>query len=86
MRLVGIQADFVTVMGLTQAAIHAKHLNLLKSVHSFGIHIEVDADVSVCNTWISTYVKCDDLKMAELVFRGIEEGLRTIVSWNSIIA
>ena len=34
MRLVGIQADFVTVMGLTQPAIHAKHLGLLKSVHS----------------------------------------------------
>ncbi|KAH9718382.1 pentatricopeptide repeat-containing protein [Citrus sinensis] len=86
MRLVGIQADFVTVMGLTQAAIHAKHLSLLKSVHSFGIHIGVDADVSVCNTWISSYAKCDDLKMAELVFCGIEEGLRTVVSWNSMVA
>ncbi|ESR41307.1 hypothetical protein CICLE_v10027134mg [Citrus x clementina] len=86
MRLVGIQADFVTVMGLTQAAIHAKHLSLLKSVHSFGIHIGVDADVSVCNTWISSYAKCDDLKMAELVFCGIEERLRTVVSWNSMVA
>ncbi|KAL9462115.1 hypothetical protein AB3S75_000168 [Citrus x aurantiifolia] len=86
MRLVGIQADFVTVMGLTRAAIHAKHFSLLKSVHSFGIHIGVDADVSVCNTWISAYAKSDDLKMAELVFHGIEEGLRTVVSWNSMIA
>lgn len=86
MSLVGIQADFVTVMGLTQAAMHAKHLSLLKSVHSFGIHTGIDADVSVCNTWISAYAKCDDFRMAELVFRGIEEGLRTVVSWNSMIA
>lgn len=86
MRFEGIQPDSVTVMGLTQAALHAKNLNLLKAIHSFGIQIGIDGDVSVGNTWISAYAKCGNLGMAELVFDGIEEGLRTAVSWNSIIA
>ncbi|KAK1592720.1 hypothetical protein Q3G72_029208 [Acer saccharum] len=85
MGLVGIRPDSVTVMGLTQAVSNSKNLYMLKGIHLFGIKIGVYGDVSVANTWISAYAKCGDFGSAELVFDGIEEGLRTVVSWNSMI-
>ncbi|KAL5751695.1 hypothetical protein ACOSP7_021868 [Xanthoceras sorbifolium] len=86
MRFAGIRPDSVTVMGLTQAVSNSKNLNVLQAIHLFGIKVGVDGDVSVGNTWISGYAKCGDFGSAEFVFDGMEEGLRTVVSWNSMIA
>jgi pentatricopeptide repeat protein len=86
MRFAGIQPDSVTVMGLTQAVLHTKSLKLVKSLHSLGIQIGIDADVSVANTWIAAYAKCGDLSLAEMVFNEINISVRTAVSWNSMIA
>ncbi|KAJ0040945.1 hypothetical protein Pint_26789 [Pistacia integerrima] len=86
MRFAGIKGDAVTAMGLTQSVLEAKNLNLLKAVHSIGIQTGMDADIEVATTWISAYAKCSDLNFAELVFYGIEQGLQTVVSWNSMIA
>lgn len=86
MRFEGIQPDSVTIMGLTQAVLHVNSLKLVKALHSFGIRIGINADVSVANTWISAYAKCSDLRLAELVFDEIDMDMRTVVSWNSMIA
>ncbi|XP_044478319.1 pentatricopeptide repeat-containing protein At4g19191, mitochondrial-like [Mangifera indica] len=86
MRFLGIKGDSVTIIGISQSVLEAKNLNLLKAVHSIGIQMGMDADISVANTWISAYAKCGDLDFAELVFNGIEEGLRTVISWNSLIS
>ncbi|GAV71737.1 PPR domain-containing protein/PPR_2 domain-containing protein, partial [Cephalotus follicularis] len=86
MRFGGIQPDSVTLMGLTEGMLQTKNLSLMKAIHSFGIRVGIDGDVSVANTWVAGYAKCGDLGLAELVFDGIEEGLRTVVSWNSMIA
>ncbi|KAM7280646.1 hypothetical protein ACFE04_007780 [Oxalis oulophora] len=83
MRFDGIRPDSVTVMGLVQ---FTKSLNLVKAIHSFGIRIEVDFDVSVANTFISGYAKSGDLDSAEAVFDGIGNYFRTLVSWNSMIS
>eukprot|EP00257_Ricinus_communis_P027953 XP_025015367.1 pentatricopeptide repeat-containing protein At4g19191, mitochondrial isoform X1 [Ricinus communis] len=86
MRFAGVFPDSVTLMGVSGAISCMKDLELAKSVHSFGIRIGIHNDVSVANTWISLYAKCYDLAMAESVFNGIEVGLRSVVSWNSMIA
>lgn len=87
MRFAGIQPDSVTVMGLTQATtLHSKNVELLKAVHSLGIRIGLDADITIANTWIGAYAKCCDLDLAKVVFDGIDLGVRTVVSWNSMIA
>ncbi|KAJ9170306.1 hypothetical protein P3X46_018423 [Hevea brasiliensis] len=78
--------DSITILGMSQAISCVKNLELAKGVHAFGIRIGIDTDVSVANTWISLYAKCGDLEMAKSVFDGIEVGLRSIVSWNSMIA
>ncbi|CAL9001289.1 unnamed protein product [Prunus brigantina] len=85
MRFARILPDTITVMGLTQASLETKNLALVKDIHAFGIQIGIDGDVSMANTWISAYSKCDDLSSAMAVFNGIEIGARTVVSWNSMI-
>ncbi|CAH2078552.1 unnamed protein product [Thlaspi arvense] len=84
MRLGEIQPDSVTVMTLIQSASSEKSLKLLKAVHAFGIRLGVDAQVTVSNTWISAYAKCNDLDSAKSVFRDIGRSDRTVVSWNSM--
>lgn len=86
MRFGGIKPDSITVMALTHSVLHTKNLELMKSVHSFGFRIGTDADVSVANTWISAYGKCGDLVSAKMVFDEIDTELRTVISWNCLIA
>ncbi|KAK2994537.1 hypothetical protein RJ640_012536 [Escallonia rubra] len=86
MRFHGVQPDSVTVLGLTQTAALLKDLKFVNAVHSYGVRIGIDADVSVANTWVSAYAKCGDLSSAEKVFSGIDSNLLSVVSWNSIIA
>ncbi|XP_059643844.1 pentatricopeptide repeat-containing protein At4g19191, mitochondrial [Cornus florida] len=86
MRLDGIRPDSVTVMGLTQLSSSTKNLKLVTALHSFGIRIGLETEVSVANTWIAAYSKCGDLRVAELLFDGIGAGFRTVVSFNSLIA
>lgn len=86
MRFAAIQPDSVTCMGLTQACLHSKNLKMVKAIHSYGIRTGMDADVSVANTWIGAYSKCGDLDLAKVLFDGIDLRVRTVVSWNSMIA
>ncbi|PON86633.1 Tetratricopeptide-like helical domain containing protein [Trema orientale] len=86
MRFAGIWPDSVTVMGLTQVSSYSKNVELLKAIHSIGIRIGLEADISVTNTWICAYAKCGDLDLAKFVFDRIDSGLKTAVSWNSMIA
>lgn len=86
MRLGGIQPDSITVVGVSQSISYSKDLKLVKGIHSLGIKIGIESDVSVANTWITAYAKCGELGLAEMVFDDINAGLRTVVSWNSVIA
>lgn len=72
MRFARILPDTITVMGLTQASLETKNLALVKAIHAFGIQIGIDGDVSMANTWISAYSKCDDLSSAMAVFNGLK--------------
>ncbi|XP_010439738.2 PREDICTED: LOW QUALITY PROTEIN: pentatricopeptide repeat-containing protein At4g19191, mitochondrial-like [Camelina sativa] len=84
MRLYQIPPDSVTVMALIHSASFEKSLKLLKAMHALGIHLGVDVQVTVANTWISSYAKCGDLDSAKSVFEAIDRGDRTVVSWNSM--
>ncbi|XP_027367218.1 pentatricopeptide repeat-containing protein At4g19191, mitochondrial [Abrus precatorius] len=86
MRLSGIHPDSVTVLLLIDAILRERNLAFLGAVHSFGIRIGVCNDVSVANTLIAAYAKCDDLLSAEALFDEIESDLRSVVSWNSMIS
>ncbi|XP_038679153.1 pentatricopeptide repeat-containing protein At4g19191, mitochondrial isoform X2 [Tripterygium wilfordii] len=85
MRFSGIQPDLLTVIEVSRAVSCADDLNLVKSIHSFGIRIGISGDLSISNTWIAAYAKCGDLSLSELVFHGIKEESRSVISWNSMI-
>nr|GFC91789.1 pentatricopeptide repeat-containing protein At4g19191, mitochondrial [Tanacetum cinerariifolium] len=86
MRVEGIQPDSLTVIGISQSITSREGVRLVKAVHSFGIQIGVEVDVSVSNTWVSSYAKVRDLDSAEKLFHEIDPRFVTVVSWNSIIA
>ncbi|KAL8223527.1 hypothetical protein R6Q57_019002 [Mikania cordata] len=86
MRAERIQPDSVTVIGMSQAIKGREGVWVLKAIHSFGIQIGVELDVSISNTWVSSYSKVGDLESAERVFYGINPVFITVVSWNSMIA
>lgn len=86
MRLDGIRPDSVTIMALTQLGSSLEDLTLVNAIHCLGIQMGIEGDVSVANTWVSAYAKCGDLGMAEMVFGWIDQGLRTVVSWNSMFS
>ncbi|XP_028755119.1 pentatricopeptide repeat-containing protein At4g19191, mitochondrial isoform X3 [Neltuma alba] len=86
MRISGTQPDSVTALALTHAVLITKDPRFVGSIHSFGIRIGTLIDVSVANTLIAAYAKCDDLVSAETMFDETDVGLRSVVSWNSMIA
>ncbi|KAI4352279.1 hypothetical protein L6164_006548 [Bauhinia variegata] len=86
MRFAGIRLDSVTVLALTHAILHTKSPKFLTCIHSLGIQIGINTDVSVASTLIAAYAKCGDLGSAEMVFNEVDAGLRSLVSWNSMIA
>ncbi|KAJ0987386.1 hypothetical protein J5N97_005742 [Dioscorea zingiberensis] len=86
MRLDGIMPDSLTIINLTRLGAWKRSLCLAKVFHCLGIHIGVGDDVSVLNTWVAAYAKCEDLNSAESVFSEISMEARSIVSWNSMMA
>ncbi|CAH1426825.1 unnamed protein product [Lactuca virosa] len=86
MRVERIHPDSVTVIGISQSIRNREDVWLMKAIHSFGIQIGVEEDVSVSNTWVSTYSKLRDLPSAEKVFHGINSSFITIISWNCLIS
>ncbi|KAK1371600.1 Pentatricopeptide repeat-containing protein [Heracleum sosnowskyi] len=86
MRVSGVEADSITVIGLVQLGGLVKDVRFVSGVHCLGVRIGVEGDVSVGNTLIASYAKCGDLGSAEKVFSGIGFGCLSVVSWNSLIA
>ncbi|KAK9949733.1 hypothetical protein M0R45_005250 [Rubus argutus] len=74
MRFAGVHPDTITVMGWTQASLATKNLELVKAIHAFGIQIGIEGDVSMANTWISAYSKCNDWSRPRLYLMGLNMG------------
>ncbi|KAI9117081.1 hypothetical protein K1719_012080 [Acacia pycnantha] len=86
MRISGTRPDSVTILALTHTVLITKDPRFVGLVHSFGIGMGTLIDVSVANTLIAAYAKCDDLVSAETLFDETDVDLRSVVSWNSMIA
>ncbi|XP_043718572.1 pentatricopeptide repeat-containing protein At4g19191, mitochondrial [Telopea speciosissima] len=86
MRLMGFKPDSITLIALIQLSSNTTNLKEARAVHCFGIQLGLGDDVSVANTLIAAYAKCNDLGSAEGVFNGISLGMKSVVSWNSMIS
>ncbi|WOG82169.1 hypothetical protein DCAR_0101331 [Daucus carota subsp. sativus] len=86
MRLGGVEADSITIIGLVQLGCLVRDVRFVSSVHCLGMVVGVEVDVKIGNTLIASYAKCGDWDSAEKVFDGIGFDCLTVVSWNSLIA
>ncbi|KAK5839320.1 hypothetical protein PVK06_008097 [Gossypium arboreum] len=96
MRFAGIHPDSVTVVGLRIRPDASSIVSLISScvqpealfqgtlIHSHGIKLGCDLNLSVTNTLISMYSKCGDVNSARLLFDCMSD--RTHVSWTVMIS
>ncbi|XP_059637664.1 pentatricopeptide repeat-containing protein At4g19191, mitochondrial-like [Cornus florida] len=85
MRLVrsGIRADLFTAIAAISSIADLKSLCQGKQIHAHVIRNGSDYQVSVHNSLIDMYCKCDCLNAARKIFDLVRE--KTVVSWSSMI-
>ena len=80
----GIHPDKYTFVGLFRACGSIRDLSQGKRLHSEARLKGYAGDVFVCNSIISMYGKCGDIKKAEEVFCMMIK--RDVVSWNAMLS
>ncbi|KAJ4972318.1 hypothetical protein NE237_005417 [Protea cynaroides] len=80
----GVQPNSVTLISVLPACAGLETLNLGKLIHSYGIKLGVDSDISLVNSLIALYGKCRNVKIARSLFDQMVT--RNLVSWNAMIA
>lgn len=84
MLLGGHRPDASTILSLLSSCVKPETLFQGTIIHCHGIQLGCVSDVSVINTLISMYSKCDDVVSARFLFDGMSN--RTCVSWTAIIS
>lgn len=83
-RRAGGEPDSITFCAFLNACADPLYLDLGRQLHGFVIQSGFEADVSVSNGLIDFYGKCREVRLAEMVFGGMEK--RNAVSWCSMVA
>lgn len=80
----GVIPDKVTFVGALQVCASMRALEKAQQLHIQLVKLGFNSDLTVSNTLIDTYAKCESIHDAWEVFASITE--RDVVSWNVIIA
>ncbi|RDX98668.1 Pentatricopeptide repeat-containing protein, partial [Mucuna pruriens] len=83
MQVTGVCPDEITIVSVLSACADLGALELGKWLESFVERKNITKSVELCNALIDMFAKCGDVDRAVKVFR--EMGMRTIVSWTSVI-
>ncbi|KAJ8765593.1 hypothetical protein K2173_014715 [Erythroxylum novogranatense] len=83
MRQMGLDMDGFTLSGVVSAC--RSDVVLMKQLHSLAISCGFDSYPSVNNSLVTYYSKNGLLEEAKMVFCGMRDGVRDVVSWNSMI-
>ncbi|XP_011624820.1 pentatricopeptide repeat-containing protein At4g19191, mitochondrial [Amborella trichopoda] len=78
--------DSITIVSLLQSCTMDGNLQAGKCVHCMGIKAGTVLPMPAFNTLISMYARCNDIESAELLFNGMPENVRDVVTWNSMIS
>ncbi|KAM1009739.1 hypothetical protein FF1_045136 [Malus domestica] len=78
-----VQHDLVTLITLLQAICQLGSLSFAKEVHCHLYRADMNNDISLTNSLITTYSKCGKLNMAASLFEHAVE--RCLTSWNTMI-
>ncbi|XP_022724665.1 pentatricopeptide repeat-containing protein At4g19191, mitochondrial isoform X1 [Durio zibethinus] len=80
----GIKPDASSIVSLISSCVQPEALFQGMQIHSHGIQLGCDLNLSVTNTLISMYSKCGDLNSARFLFDFMSN--RTCVSWTVMIS
>ncbi|KAG9458395.1 hypothetical protein H6P81_002903 [Aristolochia fimbriata] len=83
MSFLGVYPDTISLSSVISACSCLGELCLGESVHGMGIKLGHAENLSVINSLISFYLKCDLTDTAEELFTGLT--YRDVISWNSMI-
>ncbi|XP_052210844.1 pentatricopeptide repeat-containing protein At4g19220, mitochondrial isoform X2 [Diospyros lotus] len=83
MQLAGRQLDTVTVVTIVPLCAELMLLSEGRSIHGFAVRRYMGSDLSVVNSLMDMYMKCEKIKAAEQLFNTMPD--RDLVSWNIVI-
>ncbi|XP_077230337.1 tetratricopeptide repeat (TPR)-like superfamily protein [Tasmannia lanceolata] len=78
-----VQPDSVTLMTILPLCSEFSLLRQGRSIHGFSIRRKLGLDLSLTNSLLDMYIKCDCLKLANLLFNSMHN--RDLISWNIMI-
>ncbi|CAN0856858.1 Pentatricopeptide repeat-containing protein At4g14850 [Linum grandiflorum] len=81
---VGGEPDGITFCAFLNACADTLNLVLGKQLHGLVMRSGFETDVSVSNGLVDFYGKCKEVRLAEMIFDGMER--RNLVSWGSMVA
>jgi len=79
-----VQPDAITLVTITPVCGEFNLLLQGKSIHGFSVRKQIGSNISVVNSLLDMYLKCDDLISADILFRIMPN--RDLVTWNTIIS
>ncbi|KAI3987743.1 hypothetical protein MKX01_028477 [Papaver californicum] len=79
-----LQPDLVTLVSLLQAISRLGSLILAKEVHGHIYRNQLEKEVLIINSLLTTYAKCGSLDIAEYLFTSVVK--KTQISWNTMIS
>ncbi|XVF23112.1 hypothetical protein REPUB_Repub13aG0009600 [Reevesia pubescens] len=80
----GIRPDASSIVSLISSCVQPEALFQGMLIHSHGIQLGCDLNLSITNTLISMYSKCGDINSARFLFDCMSD--RTCVSWTVMIS
>jgi len=80
----GVKPDPVTIVSVLPACADLADLQQGKDIHEYIFRNRFESDVSVGNSLVAMYAKCQRIDIAHRVFD--EMHTRTVVSWNAMIS
>ncbi|GMH04149.1 hypothetical protein Nepgr_005988 [Nepenthes gracilis] len=80
----GSQPNAVTLVSVLPACAGLELFNMGRLIHGFGVKMGADSEISFVNALIALYGKQGNVDMARSLFDQMQ--VRTLVSWNAIIA
>ncbi|GFZ16298.1 xyloglucanase 113 [Actinidia rufa] len=85
MQLIGsVQPDAVTIVTVVPVCAELLLLREGRSVHGFAVRRGMVSDLSVLNSLMDLYLKCNNVKAAELLFNPMP--YRDLISWHTVIS
>ncbi|KAK6118429.1 hypothetical protein DH2020_047846 [Rehmannia glutinosa] len=79
----GYRPDLSTILNLLSSFAQSNFLYYGMVIHSHGVKIGCDGDITLLNTLVSMYSKCGDIRSARYIFDCMNE--RSCVTWTVMI-